>query len=185
MTNMEVQKTVDEEPITETEVAEESLEIETKEDAPVKDGEATEVADEADMKDELTNEKEEEEEEEEDDPFDAAFDELAKESLAKVNIDDLTAELYNEDLFDTSAADAVLNLASLTNVVNKEEEKEEIVLDTFDDKDPFDTSAYDHITREFEDDLDFDSLAKRDPNETPNNNGLDDMGRYLTGINRL
>ena len=175
---MEVQKTVDEESITETEVAEESLEIETKEDAPVNDGEATEVADEADMKDELTNEKEEEEEEEEDDPFDAAFDELAKESLAKVNIDDLTAELYNEDLFDTSAADAVLNLASLTNVVNKEEEKEEIVLDTFDDKDPFDTSAYDHITREFEDDLDFDSLAKRDPNETPNNNGLDDMGRY-------
>merc|ERR1711884_410617 len=52
-----------------------------------------------------------EEEEEEDDPFDAAFDELAKEALQKVNIDDITADLFNEDLFDTSAADAVLNLA--------------------------------------------------------------------------
>lgn len=118
-----------------------------------------------------------EEEEEEDDPFDAAFDELAKESLKKVNMEELTAELYNEDLFDTSAADAVLNLASLTNVV--EEKEEEIVLDTFDDKDPFDTSAYDHITKDLEEDLEFESLAKRDPNETVNSKDIaEDSGRY-------
>lgn len=117
-----------------------------------------------------------EEEEEEDDPFDAAFDELAKEALQKVNIDDITADLFNEDLFDTSAADAVLNLASLTNVVEKEKEEEEIVLDTFDDKDPFDTSAYEHITKDFEEDLEFESLAKRDPNET--SSAVADAGKY-------
>ena len=121
-----------------------------------------------------------EEEEEEDDPFDAAFDELAKEALQKVNIDDITADLFNEDLFDTSAADAVLNLASLTNVVEKEKEEEEIVLDTFDDKDPFDTSAYEHITKDFEEDLEFESLAKRDPNET--SSALADAGKYKTMI---
>ena len=119
-----------------------------------------------------------EEEEEEDDPFDAAFDELAQESLKKVNMDELTADLYNEDLFDTSAADAVLNLASLTNVVEKQEEEEEIVLDTFDDKDPFDTSAYEHITKDFEEDLEFESLAKRDPNDTSGSVAVD-AGRYL------
>ena len=101
---------------------------------------------------------------------------------SKVNIDDLTAELYNEDLFDTSAADAVLNLASLTNVINKKESpEEEIVLDTFDDKDPFDTSAYDHITKDIEEDLDFDCLAKRDPNEGPvnSNNIAEDNGKRV------
>ena len=119
------------------------------------------------------------EEEDEDDPFDAAFDELAQESLKKVNIDELTAELYNDDLFDTTAADEVLNLASLTNVV-AEEEKEEIVLDTFDDdRDPFDTSAYEHITRDFEEDLEFESLAKRDPNETTGSVAFD-AGRYFS-----
>ncbi len=32
-------------------------------------------------------------------------------------------------------------------------------------KDPFDTSAYAHITKELEDDLEFEALAKRDPHE--------------------
>ena len=120
-----------------------------------------------------------EEEEEEDDPFDAAFDELAKESLTKVNPDDIINDLFNEDLFDTTAADAVLNLASLTNVVEKREEEDEIILETFDDKDPFDTSAYDHITKDFEEDLEFECLAKRDPNETNDNNVIGDSGKYL------
>ena len=115
--------------------------------------------------------------EEEDDPFDAAFDELAKESLTKVTLEEITADLFNDDLFDTTAADDVLNLASLTNVVNKKEEEEEEILETFDDKDPFDTSVYDHITKDFEDDLGFESLAKRDPNETVTN-VADDLGKY-------
>ena len=115
--------------------------------------------------------------EEEDDPFDAAFDELAKESLTKVTLEEITNDLFNDDLFDTTAADDVLNLASLTNVVNKKEEEEEEILETFDDKDPFDTSVYDHITKDFEDDLGFESLAKRDPNETVTN-VVDELGKY-------
>ena len=129
------------------------------------------------------NQPPEEEKEEEDDPFDAAFDELAQESLKKVNIDELTAELYNDDLFDTTAADEVLNLASLTNIVT-EEEKEEIVLDTFDDdRDPFDTSAFEHITKDFEEDLEFESLAKRDPNETSGSVAFD-AGRYFMAMEK-
>jgi len=104
--------------------------------------------------------------EEEEDPFDEAFDQLAKESLTKTKLEEIEADLFNDDLFDTSKADAVLNLASLTNVLNKPEG--EIVLDTFDDKDPFDTSAYEHITKDLEEDLEFESLAKRDPNELGN-----------------
>ena len=115
--------------------------------------------------------------EEEDDPFDAAFDELAKESLTKVTLEEITNDLFNDDLFDTTAADDVLNLASLTNVVNRKEEEEEEILETFDDKDPFDTSVYDHITKDFEDDIGFESLAKRDPNETVTN-VVDDLGKY-------
>jgi len=102
--------------------------------------------------------------EEEEDPFDEAFDQLAKESITKTKLEEIEADLFDDDLFDTTKADVVLNLASLTNVINKTEE-EEIVLDTFDDKDPFDTSAYDHITKDLEEDLEFESLAKRDPNE--------------------
>ena len=118
---------------------------------------------------------------EEDDPFDAAFDELAKESLSKVTLEEITNDLFNDDLFDTTAADDVLNLASLTNVVNKKEEEEEEILETFDDKDPFDTSVYDHITKDFEDDLGFESLAKRDPNETVTN-VVDDLGKYTSRV---
>ena len=103
--------------------------------------------------------------EEEEDPFDEAFDQLAKESITKTKLEEIEADLFNDDLFDTSKADVVLNLASLTNVINKSEEKEEVVLDTFDDKDPFDTSAYDHITKGLEEDLEFESLARRDPND--------------------
>ena len=102
--------------------------------------------------------------EEEEDPFDSAFDALAKESLSKTKLEEIEADLFNDDLFDTTKADAVLKLASLTNVLNKDLEEEEIVLDTFEDKDPFDTSAYDHITKGLEEDLEFESLAKRDPN---------------------
>ena len=135
------------------------------------------------LESELNEAPEKEEEEEEDDPFDAAFDELAKESLTKVTLEEITNDLFNDDLFDTTAADDVLNLASLTNVVNKKEEKEEEILDTFDDKDPFDTSAYDHITKDLEDDLEFESLAKRDPNETVTNVG-DDLGEYNVRENK-
>ena len=107
----------------------------------------------------------EEEEEEEEDPFDAAFDEIAKESVAKAeeksNLARLEEDLFNDDLFDTTAADDVLNLASLTKVKEKQE-KEEVVLDDFDDKDPFDTSAYEHLTKDLEEDLEFESLATRE-----------------------
>jgi len=104
--------------------------------------------------------------EEEEDPFDEAFDQLAKESITKTKLEEIEADLFNDDLFDTSKADQVLNLASLTNVINKQEE--EVVLDTFDDKDPFDTSAYDHITKDLEEDLEFECLAKRDPHDLGN-----------------
>ena len=104
------------------------------------------------------------EEEEEEDPFDAAFDEIAKESVAKAeeksNLARLEEDLFNDDLFDTTAADDVLNLASLTKVQEKKEV--EVVLDDFDDKDPFDTSAYEHLTKDLEEDLEFESLAARE-----------------------
>ena len=105
-------------------------------------------------------------EEEEEDPFDAAFDEIAKESVAKAeektNLARLEEDLFNDDLFDTTAADDVLNLASLTKV---KEKKESPVLDDFDDKDPFDTSAYEHLTKDLEEDLEFESLAARELKE--------------------
>lgn len=102
--------------------------------------------------------------EEEDDPFDEAFTQLAKESITKSKLETLEADLFSDDLFDTSKADAVLGLASLVGVLDKNKE-EQVILDTFDDKDPFDTSAYDHITKDLEVDLEFESLAKRDPHE--------------------
>ena len=70
-----------------------------------------------------------------------------------------------------------MQIASLTNKVQFIEEE----LETFEDKDPFDTSAYEHITGDLEADWDFDSLAKRGPdNDCPelktiqNSNDLDD-----------
>ena len=109
------------------------------------------------------------EEEEEEDPFDAAFDDLAKEAIHKADDKDrlakLEEDLFNDDLFDTTAADDVLNLASLTNVVDKKELEEQVVLDDFEDKDPFDTSAYEHLTKDLEEELEFESLAKREIDE--------------------
>lgn len=107
---------------------------------------------------------------EEADPFDEAFDQLAKESITKTKLEEIEKDLFDEDLFDTSKADEVLRLASLTHEFNKrrseEQEPEEVELEDFEDKDPFDTSAYAHITKELEDDLEFEALAKRDPHET-------------------
>ena len=105
-------------------------------------------------------------ESEEEDPFDAAFDEIARDKLAKFEEKDqlaqLEEDLFNDDLFDTTNADDVLNLASLTKVKDKEEEV--VVLDDFEDKDPFDTTAYEHLTKDLEEDLEFESLANRDAN---------------------
>jgi len=101
---------------------------------------------------------------EEADPFDEAFDQLAKESINKKTLEEIESDLYNDDLFDTSKADEVLRLASLTAVVNKQEV--EVEFDTFDDKDPFDTTEYEHLTKDHEEDLEFEQLAKRDPHET-------------------
>jgi hypothetical protein len=44
-------------------------------------------------------------------------------------------------------------------------EEDDIVLDTFEDKDPFDTSAYEDIAGVLEEELGFESLAKRDPKD--------------------
>lgn len=99
--------------------------------------------------------------EEEVDDFDAAFDALAQESVTRGKIEELEKQFEDSDVFDTTCADTVLNLASLTNKVEEVEEP----LDDFEDRDPFDTTAYDDITGDLETDLDFDSLAKRDPDQ--------------------
>lgn len=96
---------------------------------------------------------------EEEDDFDAAFDALAQESVTRGKLEDLEKQFEDTDVFDTTCAETVLNFASLTNKVEVIEEP----LETFEDKDPFDTSAYESITGELETDLDFDTLAKRDP----------------------
>ena len=70
-------------------------------------------------------------------------------------------DFADEDVFDTTAVDTILNLVSLANKV----EEDNIVYDTFDDKDPFDTSAYEDIACELEEELGFESLAKRDPKD--------------------
>ena len=123
-----------------------------------------------------------EEEEEEEDPFDAAFDEIAKESVAKAeektNLARLEEDLFNDDLFDTTAADDVLNLASLTKV---KEKKESPVLDDFDDKDPFDTSAFEHLTKDLEEDLEFESLATRELDSEIKGNVAADLGKRQSG----
>ena len=104
---------------------------------------------------------------EEADPFDEAFDQLAKESISKTQLEEIEKDLFDEDLFDTSKADVVLKLASLTHQFGRTQEQQQLDdLEDFEDKDPFDTSAYAHITKELEDDLEFEALAKRDPHES-------------------
>ena len=56
---------------------------------------------------------------EEEDPFDEAFDLLAKESINKFALADIEKDLNDDDLFDTTRADVVLNLASIANVNKK------------------------------------------------------------------
>jgi hypothetical protein len=63
--------------------------------------------------------------------------------VTKYKLDELEKEFADEDVFDTTAVDDILNLVSLANKV---EDADDIILDNFDDKDPFDTSAYDDIT---------------------------------------
>jgi hypothetical protein len=99
---------------------------------------------------------------EEEDDFDAAFDALAHESVTKSKLDQLEKDFADEDVFDTTAIDGILNLVSLANKV---EESVLSPLETFDDKDPFDTSAYDDIACVLEEELGFESLAKRDPKD--------------------
>ena len=48
--------------------------------------------------------------EEEEDPFDEASDQLAKESITKTKLEEIEADLFNDDLFDTYKADVILNL---------------------------------------------------------------------------
>ena len=67
-------------------------------------------------------------EDEEVDPFDEAFDQLAKESISRTALEDIEKDLLEGDLFDTSRADDVLKLASLTSIVNKKEDKEEVAI---------------------------------------------------------
>ncbi len=93
---------------------------------------------------------------EEEDDFDAAFDALAQESVTKSKLEELEKQFENDDIFDTSSADKVLKLASLLDKVEDLEEVEQ----TFED--PFDTSAYDHITGDVETELEFASLASRE-----------------------
>jgi hypothetical protein len=97
--------------------------------------------------------------EEEEDDFDAAFDALAQESVTRTKLEELEKQFEEADVFDTTCADNILQLASLASKVEEVEEP----LETFEDKDPFDTTAYEEITGELETDLDFDSLAKRGP----------------------
>ncbi len=49
----------------------------------------------------------------------------------------------------------------------KVEDDDNVILDNFEDKDPFDTSAYDDIAGVLEEELGFESLAKRDPKDEP------------------
>lgn len=112
--------------------------------------------------------------EEETDDFDAAFDALAQESVTKSRIDDLEKQFENNDIFDTSCANKVLNLASLTDKVQELDENlnEDI-------EDPFDTSAFDQITGEVETDLEFEQLANRSeetPKTEPEPEAIQDCG---------
>ena len=76
--------------------------------------------------------------------------------MTKYKLDELEKEFADEDVFDTTAVDDILNLVSLANKV---EDVDNVILDTFDDKDPFDTSAYDDIAGVLEEELGFESLA--------------------------
>ena len=94
--------------------------------------------------------------EEEEDEFDAAFDALAHESVTKYKLEELEKQFEDDDIFDTTCADKILQLASLTDKVEEEPEPEIVF------EDPFDTSAYEHITAEVEEELEFESLANRE-----------------------
>ncbi len=114
--------------------------------------------------------------EEEEDEFDAAFDALAQESVTKSKLEDLERQFEEDgldDIFDTTKADKVLQLASLLDKVedrdDEEEDKEEDKEEELDFEDPFDTTAYEHITGAVEEDLEFESLAKREPKEDGGN----------------
>ena len=85
-----------------------------------------------------------------------------QESVTKYKLDELEKEFADEDVFDTTAVDNILNLVSLSNKV---EDTDNVIYENFDDKDPFDTSAYDDIAGVLEEELGFESLAKRDPKE--------------------
>ena len=75
-------------------------------------------------------------------------------TVSKTQLDEIEKDLFDEDLFDTSKADVVLRLASLTHQLGRTLEQQQLdELEDFEDKDPFDTSAYAHITKELEDDL--------------------------------
>ena len=79
---------------------------------------------------------------------------VSKTQLDEIEKDLFDEDLFDEDLFDTSKADVVLRLASLTHQLGRTLEQQQLdELEDFEDKDPFDTSAYAHITKELEDDL--------------------------------
>ena len=82
--------------------------------------------------------------------------------MTKSKLEELEKQFGEDDVFDTTQADKILNLTSLASKVEEEEEP----LETFEDKDPFDTSAYDDITGDLETDLGFESLASRTGTET-------------------
>ena len=105
----------------------------------------------------------------EDDEFDAAFDAIAQESVTKSKLEELEKQFETEDdIFDTTKAEKVLKLASLLDKVEDVEDEDEdgvaaaADLNEDDFEDPFDTSAFDHITGKVEEELDFDSIANRD-----------------------
>ena len=105
--------------------------------------------------------------EEEEDDFDAAFDALAQDSVTKQKLVDFERQFENEDdIFDTSNADKVLKLASLLDKVEDDKEKNAAgEIDEAQFEDPFDTSAYDNIVGQAEEELDFDALVNRDVRE--------------------
>ena len=111
----------------------------------------------------------------------------AQESATKSKLEDLEREFGEDDVFDTTKADQILNLTSLANKVEEEKgmrkksskgfkkalysflSSDQEVFDDFDDpdKDPFDTSAFDDITNEAETELAFESLATRTDGAEP------------------
>ena len=106
-------------------------------------------------------------EESEEDEFDAAFDAIAQESVTKSKLEELEAQFETEDdIFDTTKAEKVLKLASLLDKVEEIPANHDQLEEEANFEDPFDTSAYDHITGKVEEELDFDSIAHRENTET-------------------